>query len=133
MPRPISRTAAPVAPILAALILTLSACAALNTLPAPRDIRLSQGALEVRMSDATQCTATAPQTGVSIWEGTLDGCPAGYRYLVEIDPRSNILRRVVELVVKAVAPDAELPPIASVTITDPNGQIYEFVSPRPVE
>ncbi len=119
--------------ILVLLLLAVSGCAALNPSPTPRDIRLSQGALEVRMSDATRCSATAPQMGVNIWEGALDGCPAGYRYQVEIDPRSNILRRVVELVVKAVAPDAELPPVASVTITDPEGRIYEFVSPRPVE
>jgi hypothetical protein len=85
------------------------------------------------MSDGTTCTATAPEADVTLWQGALEGCPDdGFGYVVEIDPRSNILRRVVELVVKSVAPEAELPPVASVTITDARGQTYEFVSPRPV-
>lgn len=93
---------------------------------------MSRGDPEVRMSDGTTCTATAPKGDVTLWQGALEGCPDGFGYVVEIDPCSNILRRVVELVVKSVAPKAEIPPVASVTITDARGQTYEFVSPRPV-
>jgi hypothetical protein len=114
------------------LVFALCACALSQANPNPTDIRLSRADLEVRMSDGTTCTATAPEADVTLWQGALEGCPDGFGYVVEIDPRSNILRRVVELVVKSVAPEAELPPVASVTITDTRGQTYEFVSPRPV-
>ena len=114
------------------LVFALCACALSQVNPNPTDIRLSHGDLEVRMSDGTTCTATAPEADVTLWQGALEGCPDGFGYVVEIDPRSNILRRVVELVVKSVAPEAKLPPVASVTITDARGQTYEFVSPRPV-
>ena len=110
------------------LVFALCACALSHANPNPTDIRLSRGDLEVRMSDGTTCTATPPEGDVTLWQGALEGCPDGFGYVVEIDPRSNILRRVVEL----VAPEAELPPVASVTITDARGQTYEFVSPRPV-
>ncbi|NBX41947.1 MAG: hypothetical protein EBR13_00430 [Rhodobacteraceae bacterium] len=114
------------------MVFALCACALPQANPNPTDIRLSRGDLEVRMSDGTTCTATALERDVTLWQGALEGCRDGFGYVVEIDQRSNVLRRVFELVVKSVAPEAELPPVASVTITDARGQIYEFLSPRPV-
>lgn len=111
--------------------LTLAALAACATGPAtPTDVSLDRSLLTVAMSDASTCRGPAPAQGAETgWSGTLTGCPWPYAYTVEIDPRTNPLRFVLE----EVFGDSIIAPVATVTITDATGRARTFQSPEPVE
>ena len=86
--------------------------------------------LTVTMSDASTCRGPAPTQGAETgWSGTLTGCPWSYPYTVEIDPRTNPVRFVLE----EIFGDGVVAPVATVTITDATGRARTFQSPEPVE
>jgi len=114
-----------------ATTLTLALLGACATGPAtPTRVSLDRSLLTVTMSDATTCRGPAPAQGAETgWSGTLTGCAWAYPYTVEIDPRTNPIRFVLE----EVFGDSIIAPVATVTITDATGRDRVFQSPQPVE
>lgn len=100
----------------------LSACAAM---PAQvQDLRLSDRALTIAMSDGTACHAD--------WRaGPGEAC--GYHYEVQVDQTANPLRKIADGLVLALGSQNMLAPMAKVTLTDAQGRTLTFVSPKPVE
>lgn len=117
---------------LLALLPLAAGCAALATTPSPSAVSLTESQLDVRMSNGTTCIGTPSQAGALTWSGALANCPQGFAYTVEIDPRSNILREAVRIVLEAVELDDLISPVAQVSVTDPDGRVYGFALPRPV-
>jgi len=114
-----------------AVSLTLATLTACASGPAtPLRVSLDRSLLEVTMSDASTCRGPAPAQGAEAgWSGTLMGCAWAYPYTVEIDPRTNPIRFVLE----EVFGDSIIAPVATVTITDASGRARVFESPEPVE
>lgn len=110
-----------------AAVLGLSACAQL-TEPQLQEARLSNQLLTVVLTNGEICRAKwrlAP-------EGHLP-CGAGYAYRVSEVADPNILRKAFEGLAKALKLEGGLAPMASVEITDAQGQHTRFVSPPPVD
>jgi hypothetical protein len=107
---------------------TLAACAVGSA--APTQVTLDRDLLSVRMSDGSICEGAAPGEGAEGgWSGTLTGCPWAYAYAIEIDPRTNPVRFVLE----EVLGDRIIGPLAAVTITDASGRARVFQTPERLE
>lgn len=108
-------------------VVALSACAALPP-PRPESVEVSRSGIEVTLTDRSTCIGIAPDGQPDSWSGTLQGCPVPYAYAVEIDPRTNPVRYLLEEVIGLT-----VAPIATVTITDVDGRSRVFASPEPRE
>jgi hypothetical protein len=119
-------------PLTLGALAALTALAACDTGPArPDRVDLDRSLLRVAMTDGSTCLGPAPGGGgVEAWSGRLQDCPWPYAYTVEIDPRSNPVRYVLEEVLGAVGADDLLSPIATVTITGPEGRQTVFATPE---
>lgn len=105
----------------------LSGCASFGVAPRPAEVSLTKTDLVVTLTDASRCTVARPEGAE--WSGTLQGCATPWPYRVELDPRTNILSRVVEAVFER-AESVRLNAFGTVTITDPaTGEVFTFVSP----
>ncbi len=112
--------------------LVVAGCALVPASPVAVDLTRDQ--VDVRLSDGTVCTGTAPATGAETgWSGRLAPCSTGFNYVVEIDPGTNPVRFVLEEIFTGLGFDQGFPPIADVTLTSDAGRTYRFVSPPPVE
>ena len=117
-------------PVLAlSAALTLSACASFGTAPRPAEVQLTKDQLVVSLTDASRCTMARPEGAA--WEGTLEGCAIAWPYAVQLDPRSNILRQLIDAIFER-SETVRLNAFGTVTITDPaTGEVFRFVSPPP--
>ena len=116
------------APVALATLTALAACA---MGPAtPEQVTLDADLLSVRMSTGATCRGPAPASGAETgWSGTLTGCATPYPYTVEIDPRTNPVRFVLQ----EILGDRIIGPLATVTITDASGRDRVFQTPERVE
>jgi hypothetical protein len=114
-----------------ASLLILAALGACAIGPAtPSRVTLDRSLLSVAMSDGSTCLGPAPAQGAETgWSGRLAECRWGYAYAVEIDPRTNPVRFVLE----EIFGDRIIGPIATVTITDATGRTRVFQTPERVE
>ncbi len=111
--------------------LALGACATFGPSPRPADVSLTEDALVVVLTDASRCTMARPKG--EVWSGALEGCAIAWPYEVALDPKNNILRRLVQAVFERT--DAvTVAALGTVVITDPGtGDVYTFVSPASSE
>ena len=116
--------------ILGILVVGLAACAPMAVgMAVPREARLSAKVLTVTMTDGTVCRADwAASGGV----GRMEGCGAGYGYVVNVVEKPNILRQLAIGIVEALGAEGALAPLAEVVLTDASGRDYSFVSPPPL-
>ncbi len=113
---------------LSAVPLLLAACAAVAATPAPREVRLSDEALTIQLSDGTTCRLKNWQARP---EGRFESCGGGIGYAIAVEAKPNPLRRVLEEVNGAVAGNL-LAPMAQITLTDAAGRVHDFTSPAPL-
>lgn len=109
-------------------LLLLAACAAPLGDPVPKEVRLTDTELVLRLSDGTLCRTDWQAAPV----GRLDACGPGYGYAVAVEDNPNLLRQLVEGLVLALGGRGVLSPMAEVVITDPAGIDHVFVSPPEV-
>ena len=116
--------------VLGILVVGLAACAPMAVgMAVPREARLSAKVLTVTMTDGTVCRADwAASGGV----GRMEGCGAGYGYVVNVVEKPNILRQLAIGIVEALGAEGALAPLAEVVLTDASGRDYSFVSPPPL-
>jgi hypothetical protein len=109
-------------------VATLAACATGHA--TPQRVMLDADLLSVRMSDGSTCRGPAPATAAPTgWSGTLEGCGSPYPYVVEIDPRTNPVRFILQ----EILGDRVIGPLATVTITDASGRARVFQTPERIE
>ncbi len=109
-------------------LMLLAACAApQGTPPGLQTVKLTDRALELRLSDGTLCRADWRAAPV----GRMDGCGAGYGYAVTVEDSPNLARQLVEGVFLALGAEGVLAPMAEVVITEPGGTDRVYVSPPP--
>lgn len=109
------------------LVAVLAGCAALGA-PQPATARLSSDRLTVTLTDGTICRVP--------WAagfGRMDRCGPGLDWRVEVDPNPNPLRQAFEGLTGALGLDGIVVPLAEVTLTDPQGRVFIFASPPPVD
>ena len=110
------------------LALGLAGCAGFDMSPRPAQVSLTQDQLVVTLSDASRCEMARPEGAA--WSGQLQGCSLNWPYMVELDTRSNILRRLVEAIFQPANGLVTLNALGTVTIVDPSdGTEFVFVSP----
>ena len=116
--------------VLGILVVGLTACAPMAVgMAVPREARLSAKVLTVTLTDGTVCRADwAASGGV----GRIEGCGAGYGYVVKVVEKPNILRLLAIGIVEALGAEGALAPLAEVVLTDASGRDYSFVSPPPL-
>ena len=116
--------------VLGILVVGLAACAPMTVgMAVPREARLSAEVLTVTLTDGTVCRADwAASGGV----GRIEGCGAGYGYVVNVVEKPNILRQLAVGIVEALGAEGALAPLAEVVLTDASGRDYSFVSPPPL-
>lgn len=105
--------------------IALVGCAALGPVR-PVTAQLSSDILKVSLSDGTQCTA--PWAPLS---GRMAACGLDWRVEPEANP--NPVRRAFVELTGALQMSGNVPPMATVTLTDAAGHGYGFVSPQKVE
>jgi len=103
------------------LLLTLAACAPVET-HRPLEMRLTNERIRVTLSDRSICRAERPAEGP--WGGPLQGCPPGWSYHVEPDPRG-----IVQNMARGSGLENIFAPLADVTVTGPTGRSWLFRSP----
>ena len=109
----------------------LVGCGLIGMDPRPTEVRLTQDRLIVDLSGGGRCTMARPQ-GEAAWFGTLQNCAIDWPYRVALDPRPNILRKLVEAIFVGGAASGVLAAVGTVEITDPRtGEVLTFVSPPP--
>jgi len=114
------------------LVLALAACQPGN--PRPDSVELDRDLLTVRFSNAETCLGPAPAEGAETgWSGTLQSCAYPHAYTVDIDPRANPIRLILQEVFGALGGEDILTPIATVSITDPSGRVRQFETPERFE
>ncbi|MCC6006852.1 MAG: hypothetical protein JJU40_04155 [Rhodobacteraceae bacterium] len=98
----------------------------------PREILLTDERLEVTMRDGTICRATRAQAAdadASGWTVRLIGCPHAVAARVDLDPRRNPVRFVVEEAFTALGAAQALRAVGTVRVIDASGRVHDFVSP----
>lgn len=113
--------------------LALAGCAMLPP-PGPQSAHLTRDRLAVTLSDGSRCIGPRPpDAGPAGWSGQLQDCPVALSYAVQLDPKPNPLRQVVEAVFAVLTIDDQLPAMADVTLRDAAGRSYAFRSPPPLD
>lgn len=110
-----------------AALAALGACAVQSN-PQPVAASLTAQMLEVQFGNAELCTLPKPATGA--WAGPMQDCASGWSAVVQVDPRTNLARRVALSLVTAI--DGLAPPqeVGMVTLTDPRGhRTVQFAFP----
>lgn len=108
----------------------LVACAS-DQEAAPKEVRVTQDVLSVRLTDGTRCTAPRPEVGN--WAGQFDTCDSPIEYRVEGVDQTNPLRIIFEEFLGALGGQDLLLPEARVTLTAPDGREWVFLSPPRVK
>ena len=108
----------------------LAACAS-DQDAAPKEVRVTQDTLSVRLTNGTLCKAPRPETGN--WAGQFDTCDSPIEYRVEGVDRTNPVRILFEEFFGALGGEDLLLPEARVTLTAPDGQAWVFLSPPRVK
>ncbi|MFZ1468078.1 MAG: hypothetical protein WAT09_03765 [Paracoccaceae bacterium] len=110
----------------AAALAVLTGCAAVPGNPRPHEVRLTDRALVLGLTDGSRCTADWAAAPV----GRMPDCGPGYGYAVKVEDRPNVLRQLAEGLLLALGAQGVLRPMAEVVITDPAGVDYIFTSPQ---
>jgi hypothetical protein len=105
----------------------LAACSTAGAAPQPLAAEIVRAVLVVHLTDGTRCVALAPFTE---GEGRFGNCP-DLTWRVTADPKSNIVRRIVEEGLGLLAARDLLHPFAVIAVTDASGQVTTFASPPP--
>ncbi|MFN6976948.1 MAG: hypothetical protein ACK4OP_02405 [Gemmobacter sp.] len=105
----------------------LAACGTVRAAPEPLAAEIVRSVLVVHLTDGTRCVALTPFTTGT---GRFANCP-DLVWRVTADPKSNILRRIVEDGLGLLAADDLLRPFAVIEVTDPSGRVTAFASPPP--
>lgn len=108
----------------------LAACAS-DQEAAPKNVRVTQDMLSVRLTNGTLCKAPRPDSGN--WAGQFDTCGSPVEYRVEGVDRSNPVRIVMEELLGALGGEDLLLPEARVTLSAPDGREWVFLSPPRVK
>lgn len=98
----------------------------------PRSILLTEDRLEVTMGDGTICRALraeAAENDEAGWAARLTGCPHSVAARVDLDPRRNPVRFLVEEGLTALGASGVLHAVGSVRVIDASGRVHDFVSP----
>lgn len=109
------------------LPLAVAGCAALTGNPVPREVRLSDTAMTMTLTDGTLCR-------LKNWQarpvGRFESCGPGFGYAITVEGQPNPLRAALEDIGGAVSGNL-LAPMAQIVITDPAGYDHAFSSPVP--
>lgn len=116
-------------------LLALAGCAPLAGPPEPLSARLSSQALTVETTAGQLCRiprAEAAFDGPGGWGGPVQGCPGVAR--VEVVPeRPAPLAQVAAALFAALTLEDLISPPAEVRVLGPDGRVFLFVSPPPME
>lgn len=104
----------------------LAGCVGVAGPSRPVAARLSQETLKVSMSDGRIC-----ETPWAALSGRMEACGLDWRVEPEANP--NPLRRAFVELTGALQMAGNVPPMATVTLTDAGGHGYGFVSPQKLE
>ena len=117
------------------LLLALAGCASLSDPPEPVSARLSSQALTVETSGGQLCRiprAEAAFDGPGGWGGPVQGC-AGVARVEVVPERPAPLAQVAAALFAALTLEDLISPPAEVRVLGPEGRLFLFVSPPPVD